>query len=144
MVLLDVSLGMYQRQASSQSTRDALRIGVSVGAAILCLYLVTGYIVGDWSVSNFLTHLTPATVGLVCLASGMAIAVFAIPIAAYLRLQVTSPLVILGLILLGWIGLGIGQGIPLAAGFGLSLYALYLSPLYLLLYLVCGGLEYRM
>ncbi|QLD89167.1 hypothetical protein HWV07_09030 [Natronomonas salina] len=134
---------MHHRQMSSRSTRDALRIGVATGVTILCLSLVTGYFVGGWSLSDFLTHLTPATVGWVVLASGMAIAVFAIPIAAYLRLQVVAPLVILGLLLLGWIGLGLGQGIPLTAVFGLALYALYLSPVYLLLYLVCGGIEYR-
>lgn len=144
MVLLVVVLGMYQRQTYSQSTRDALGIGLGIGATILSLYLVTGYIVGDWSVSDFLTHLTPETVGWLVLASGMAISVFAIPIAAYLRMRVTTPLVILGLILLGWIGVGIGQGIPHTAVFGLSIYALYLSPVYLLLYLMCGGVEYRM
>lgn len=131
---------MSLRQASSRSARDALSIGVGVGASILCLYLVTGYVVGEWSLRNFLAHLTPATAGWMVLASGMAIAVFAIPITAYLRLQVAAPLAILGVGLLGWIGLGFAQGIPLSALYGL---ALYLSPVYLLLYLVCGGVEYR-
>lgn len=134
---------MYQRQTYSQSTRDALGIGVGIGATILSLFLVTGYIVADWSISDFLTQLTLATVGWLVLASGMAIAVFAIPIVAYLRMRVTTPLVILGLVLLGWIGVGIGQGIPHSAVFGLSIYALYLSPVYILLYVVCGGIEYR-
>ena len=75
--------------------------------------------------------LAPATVVWVVLAGGMAIAVLAILIAAYLRLQVAAPLVVSGLILLRWVGLGIGQGIALTALFGVSLYALYLSPVYI-------------
>lgn len=127
---------------SITSTRVAVSTGIVVGTGFLCLYLVTGFIVANWSLQEFLTHLTPAIVGWMVIAGGISIAVVAIPITAYLRLRVVTPLIVLVLVGVGWTGLGIGQGIPLTAAFGLFYYALMLSPVYILLYLVFGGVEY--
>jgi hypothetical protein len=129
-------------ESTTSTTRDAVPVGIGVGIVILSLYLMTGFIVANWSIQEFFAHLTPATVGWMIVAGGTTIAIFAIPIIAYLRLRVATPLIVLILILVGWTGLGIGQGTPLTATFGLSYYAFLFSPIYILLYLVCGGIEY--
>lgn len=129
--------------STGPTTRVAVLLGVAAGVGVLGLYLVAGFVVANWSVREFLRHLTPAVVGWLVLAGGMVVAVVAVPVAAYLRLRVVSPLVVLVSVLVGWTGLGFVQEIPPTAFFGLSYYALALSPVYLLLYLVCGGIEYR-
>jgi len=48
-----------------------------------------------------------------------------------------------GIVVVGWTAIGIGQGIPPIAFFGRTYYAVALSPVYLLLYLVFGVVEHR-
>lgn len=116
-------------------------VGVGVGAAVLALFLAAGFLVANWRLKDFFAHLTPVVVGWVILAGGIAIALFAVPIAMYLRFRVATPLIVLSLIVVGWTGIGIGQGIPPTASFGLAAYAFAFSPLYLVLFLLFGAVE---
>jgi hypothetical protein len=73
----------------------------------------------------------------------LAVAVFGIPVAAFLRFDLIAPLVTLVLVVLGWLTIGAVQGVlSVQTVFGLALYAAVLSPLYLVVYGVLGGGEY--
>jgi Na+-driven multidrug efflux pump len=50
-------------EQSRTSTGAATLIGAVVGLAVVCLYLGAGLLVGGWSISDFLTHLSPGTIG---------------------------------------------------------------------------------
>lgn len=121
----------------------ALLLGATVGFGALVLYVVGGFAVGGWNLQDFLAHLTVETVGSLLLAGGIAMAVFAIPVAAWLRFHLVSPLVVLIVVVTGWLVYGAAIGILTAQTvFGLAIYALYLVPLYVALYLVTGGVEH--
>ena len=107
------------------------------------MYLSVGLLVADWSISEFLAHFSVSRAGYVLGMIAMAVAVFGIPVAAFLRFDLTAPLVVLVLVVLGWLTIGAVQGVlSLQTSFGLALYAAFLSPLYLVLYGVLGGGEY--
>ncbi|MFC7082252.1 hypothetical protein [Halorussus caseinilyticus] len=125
------------------STAAAIRVGISVGVGVLALYLVTGFVVARWDLADFSTRLTLEMVGAFLLLGALTVATFAIPITAYVRFHVVAPVVILGVVLLGWVGYAVVTGILASeAVFGLGLYAIGLSPLYVVCYAVAGGLEY--
>ncbi|WP_436910866.1 hypothetical protein [Halosimplex marinum] len=118
-------------------------LGVAIGTGVLLLFLLAGLILESWSVSDFLSNLTLETAGWFLLSSGMAVATIAAPIALYAHLRVVAPLVLLGLIVVIWLAIGVSTGIIEAGAiFGLSLYAIGLSPLYAVLYFVFGSAEY--
>lgn len=126
-----------------QSVEMASLAGVGVGLGVLGLYVIGGLVVAGWNVQEFLGHLTIGTIGSLIVAGGIAISVFAIPVAVLLRWQLVSPMVVLVLAVVGWLGYGAATGILTAQTvFGLAVYAMFLTPLYLGLYLVAGGVEY--
>lgn len=128
-----------------RSLESASLAGVAVGVGVLCLYVVGGLVVARWSVGDFFAHLTPEVVASLSVAAAVAVAVFAVPVAAFLRYRVVSPLVVLALVVVGWLGLGWAQGVlSVQTVFGLALYAMFLAPLYLGLYVVLGYVEYRL
>jgi len=118
-------------------------LGVAIGTGVLLAFLLAGLFFESWSVSDFLSTLSLESAGWFLLSSGMAIATFAVPIALYYRFRIGAPLVVLGVIVVGWIAIGISTGtIGSGAVFGLSVYAVGVSPLYFISYLVFGGWEY--
>lgn len=128
---------------SRTSTGMAVLIGAAVGLVAVGVYLSAGVLVADWSSSEFVAHFSVGRAGYFLGMIAMAIAVFGIPIAALLRFNLTTPLVIFALVVLGWLTIGTVQGLlSLQTIFGVALYAAFLSPLYLVLYGVLGGGEY--
>lgn len=128
---------------SSPSAGKVSLIGTAIGTSVLLLYLVAGLLFGSWNIGEFLSHLTIETVGSLLLLGGMGIATFALPVALFLHSRIIAPLVLLGVIVMGWLVYGFVSGI-IGAGaiFGLGLYAIGLSPLYIVLYLLLGGGEF--
>lgn len=127
-----------------RSTGAAALIGIGIGVGVLALYVVGGIVVAQWGLAEFFDRLTLEIIGWLFLAGALAVAVFAIPAAAYLRYRVVSPLVVLLLVIVAWLVQGFATGIlSIQTVFGLALYAMYLSPLYLVLYLIGGWVEYR-
>lgn len=128
---------------SHSSTRAATVAGTLVGVAVVCMYFGAGLLIADWSVSAFLAELSIETVGYLLGMITIGIAFIALPIAAFLRFDLIAPLVVLVLVSLGWLSVGAIQGmLSLQTIFGLTLYAVYLSPIALVLYGVLGGGEY--
>lgn len=125
------------------STRTATIIGVALGVALLGLFVVAGLLVANWSIADFLAHLSLESVGYLLLVTVLGVATVAVPVAASLRFRLVAPLTIFGLVVAAWLGIGVTSGIlSTQTVFGLALYATMLSPLYLLLYAVFGGGEY--
>lgn len=135
---------MVPNHPQSRSLGVASLVGVGVGVSVLGLYVVGGLVVAGWSVDDFLAHLDVEVLGSLLLAGGIAVSCFAVPVAAYLRYRVVSPLVVLLLVVLGWVAYGAATGLltPQTV-FGLAIYALFLAPGYLVLYGVVGVVEYR-
>lgn len=128
---------------SRSSTAAAALVGTLVGFAVVCLYFGAGLLVAGWSVSEFLAHLSVGTLGYLLGMIGLVIVFVGLPIATFLRFELVAPLVVLVLVILGWLTVGVVQGIlSLQTVFGLALYAAYLSPIALVLYAIFGGSEY--
>lgn len=128
---------------SEYSLRRSSSIGVAIGTGVFLLFLVAGVLFESWTIGEFLSNLTVETVSWLLLLSGMAIATFAVPIALYLHSRIVTPLILLCVISIGWLAIGISSGIIEAGAiFGLSLYAVGFSPVYVVLYLLFGGGEY--
>lgn len=143
-VTLSVMSGMVAPlEQSRTSTGAATLVGAVVGLAVVCLYLGAGLLVGGWSISEFLTHLSPGTIGYFVGMIVLVVAFVGLPIAGFVRFHLVTPLVVLVLVLLGWLTLAAIQGLlSLQTIFGLALYAAFLSPIALVLYGVLGGGEY--
>lgn len=125
------------------SARKSVLVGVAIGTGVFLCFLVAGLLFASWDVGEFLSRLTVETVGWLLLLVGMTVATFAIPTALYLHSRLLSPLVLLGVVVVGWLAQGIVSGlIGAGAIFGLGLYAVGLSPFYVALYLVLGAGEY--
>ena len=125
------------------STGVAVLVGAAIGFAVVSVYLCAGLLVADWSISDFLAHLSMSSVGHLVGTIALAVAVVGLPIAGFLRLDLTAPLVVLMLVILEWLTTGAVQGLlSLQTMFGLALYAVLLSPIYLVLYGILGGSEY--
>lgn len=135
---------MVTNQSQPRSLALATLAGVGVGVGVLGLYVVGGLVVAGWSVDDFLAHLDVEVLGSLLLAGGIAVSCFAVPVAAYLRYRVVSPLVVLLLVVVGWVVYGVATGVltPQTV-FGLAIYALFLAPAYLVLYGAVGVVEYR-
>lgn len=130
-------------ERSHSSTASAALVGTLVGLAVVCLYFGAGLLVGGWSVSEFLAHLSVDTVGYLLGMIVLGIAFLGLPFSLLLRFDLIVPLVVLVLVILGWLILGAVQGIlSIQTIFGLALYAAYLSPIALVLYVTLGGSEY--
>lgn len=130
-------------ERSRTSTSVATLVGVAVGLAVVGVYLATGLFVADWRIDEFLAHLSASNLGYFVGMILLTIAVFGLPIVGFLRYDLTTPLLVLGVVVLGWLVLGSIQGLlTLQTIFGLALYAAMLSPIYLVLYGVFGGGEY--
>lgn len=128
---------------SHSSTAVAALVGTLVGLAVVCLYFGTGLLVADWSVSEFLAHLSIDTIGYLLSMIVLVITFIGLPIAIFLRFDLIAPLMVLVVVILGWLIAGSVQGIlSLQTIFGLAFYAAYLSPLSLVLYAIFGGSEY--
>lgn len=126
-----------------QSVEMASLAGAAVGLGVLGLYVIGWLVVAGWNVQEFLGHLTIGTIGSLTVAGGTAVSVFAIPVTAFLRWQLVSPMVVLVLAVVGWLGYGAATGIlTTQTVFGLAVYAMFLAPIYLGLYLIAGGVEY--
>ncbi|WP_410766373.1 hypothetical protein [Haloferax sp. DFSO60] len=130
-------------ERSRVSTRTALLVGVATGLAVVGVYTVSGLLIADWSLYEFFAHLSPGVVGYLVGMVALVTAVFGFPVLAYLRFGLTAPLVVLTLVLLLWLTIGVVQGVlSLQTSFGLALYAVMFSPIYLVLYGILGGGEY--
>lgn len=126
------------------TTGAASAAGVLVGLAAVLGYVLAGLIVVGWGVTEFFARLTPEVLASLTLAAALAVALVAVPVAAFLHYRVVSPLVVLALVVVGWLVLGWAQGVLTARTvFGLAVYATYLAPVYLGLYLVFGWVEHR-
>ncbi|AHG05404.1 hypothetical protein HALDL1_15405 [Halobacterium sp. DL1] len=135
---------MAPAERQTRSLGVASLAGVAVGLGVLSLYIAGGLVVANWSVTDFLGHLDAEVAGTLLLAGAIAVACFAVPVAAYLRLRLVSPLVVLSVVVLGWLGYAESTGLLTAQTvFGLAVYAIYLVPLYFVLYAVAGGVEYH-
>lgn len=134
---------MNRSLESPPSTMTALLVGIAIGMSVVFLYLVSGLTIAEWDVSDVIAHLTLETIGTFLLLGVLTVGTFAIPIAAYARLRLLAPAVILGVVLLGWFGFAVSTGTLTADDvFGLGLYAIGLSPLYFVCYAVASGVEY--
>lgn len=130
-------------ERSRTSTGAAALVGAAIGLAVVSAYLGGGLLVADWSVSEFLAHLSVSSAGYLAGMIVLSVAVFGLPVVGALRFGLTAPLVVLVLVILGWLAVGAAQGLlSLRTSFGLALYAALLSPAYLVLYGVLGGSEY--
>ncbi|MGQ3330151.1 hypothetical protein [Halorubrum sp. FL23] len=128
---------------SRSSTPAAALSGILVGLAVVSLYFGAGLLIAGWSVSEFLAHLSIDALGYLLAMIALAIAFVGLPIAIFLRFDLLTPLVVLVVVILGWLTVGAVQGIlSLQTIFGLALYAVYLSPIPLVLYAILGGGEY--
>ena len=128
---------------SHRSTAAAALAGTLVSLIVICLYIVAGLLIAEWSVSKFLAHLSVDTVGYLLGMVVLVIAFIGLPIAIFLRFDLIAPLAVLVLVILGWLIIGAVQGIlSLQTIFGLALYVAYLSPIALVLYVIFGGSEY--
>lgn len=128
-----------EKRTAPTSTTAAALAGFAVGTGVLVLYLVGGIIFAQWSINDFLAHL-PSAIAEFLLLSSLTIVTLGGPVAAYLRLQVITPILILGIITFGWLIIGLPQG-PQVLHL-LAFYAVWLSPVYIALYLIVGGIEY--
>lgn len=130
-------------ERSRTSTGAAALVGAAIGFAVVGVYLGAGLLTANWSISEFLAHLSVGSVGYLVGMIVLVVAVFGLPIAGFLRFNLTAPLVVLVLVILGWLTIGAVQGLlSLQTSFGLALYAALVSPVYILLYGVLGGSEY--
>jgi len=130
-------------ERSRTSTRTAVLVGCALGLGVLASFTVAGLLVADWSLSEFFAYLDLAVAGWLSLMTVLTVGIVAVPVVAALRFDLYSPLAVLGLVVVGWLAVGIGSGILSAQTvFGLALYAAMLAPLYLVLYGVLGGGEY--
>lgn len=128
---------------SRTSTGAAALFGTTFGFVAVGVYLGAGVLVADWSIGSFVAHLSVDSLVYFLGTIAMAVGVVGLPIALFVRFDLTAPLVVLVLVVLGWLTIGVVQGVlSLETGFGLALYAGLLSPLYLGLYGVLGGGEY--
>jgi len=115
---------------SHSSTGAAALVGTFVGLVVICLYVGGGLLVAGWSTSEFLAHLSVDTVGYLLGMIALVISFVGLPIAVFLRFDLLASLVILGLVIFGWLVVGVAQGVlSLQTVFGLALYAAYLSPI---------------
>jgi len=115
---------------SHSSTGAAALVGTFVGLVVICLYVGGGLLVAGWSTSEFLAHLSVDTVGYLLGMIALVISFVGLPIAVFLRFDLLASLVILGLVIFGWLVVGVAQGVlSLQTVFGLALYAAYLSDL---------------
>lgn len=134
---------MTATQEQAHSLGVAVLAGVGVGLGVLGLYVLGGLVVANWSVEDFLAYLGAEVAASLLLAGSFAVACFAIPVAAYLRYRLVAPLVVLATVVSGWLGYGFATGILTSQTvFGLAIYAMFLVPLYVVLYAVAGGVEY--
>ena len=128
---------------SHSSTPAAALSGILVGLAVVSLYFGAGLLMAGWSVSEFLAHLSIDAIGYLLAMIALTFAFVGLPIAVFLRFDLITPLVVLVVVILGWLAVGAVQGIlSLQTIFGLALYAVYLSPIALVLYAIFGGGEY--
>ncbi|MFC7068439.1 hypothetical protein [Halobaculum lipolyticum] len=122
--------------------RDSL-VATALGASVPVAYLAGGLASGLWNVAAFRASLSAEVVASLVVAAALADATVAVPVAAYLRLRLVAPLCVLGVVAVGWVGLGAATGLLRTdAVFGLGLYAVGLSPLYLAAYVVLGAGEH--
>lgn len=128
---------------SRSSSAAVTLVGTLAGLVVIGLYFGAGLLVGGWSLSEFLTHLSIETVGYLLTMIVLSIVFVGLPIATYLRFDLITPLVILVLVICAWLTLGAVRGIlsPQTI-FGLSLDAMYYSPVAVVLYAIVGGGEY--
>lgn len=125
------------------STGTALLIGIGVGLGAVVLYLVGGLALAGWDVADASMDLTLEAFGTFLLLGALTVVTFAIPVVAYYRYHVFAPVVILAAVLLGWFGYAAATGILTSDSvFGLGLYVVGLSPLYVVCYAIFGGVEY--
>jgi hypothetical protein len=130
-------------ERSRASTGAAVLVGGASGLVVVGVYLGAGLLLADWSLSEFLTHLSVSSVGYFLGTIGLVVAVVGLPIAGALRFDLRTPLVVFVLVILGWLTIAAVQGLlSIQTVFGTALYAAMLSPLYLVLYGVLGGSEY--
>lgn len=132
-------------EQSRRSTPTAALVGIALGIVVLALYVIAGLLVANWSLTEFVSYLSLEVVGWLALATVAAVSVFAIPVASYLRFGLYTPLAVLGIVVVGWLTLGVASGtLSVQSVFGLALYAAMLSPLYFVLYAILGAVEYRL
>ncbi|HKL28951.1 MAG TPA: hypothetical protein VJ898_06745 [Natrialbaceae archaeon] len=130
-------------ERSRASTGAAALVGGASGFAVVGVYLGAGLLLADWSIGEFLAHLSGSSIGYFLGTIGLVVAVVGLPIAGALRFGLRTPLVVLVLVIIGWLSIAAVQGLlSVRTIFGIALYAAMLSPLYLVLYGVLGGGEY--
>lgn len=126
---------------SGGNTKTAVLVGVGVGLLAVVGYFVAGIALELWTLRGFLEHHTLREFGLFLLADGLAVAVVAIPLVAYLRFRAILPLLLFGLVVFVWTVVGAAQGRTTAAFFELALEAAWYAPVYLVLYFAVVGIE---
>lgn len=134
-----IGLSTSEKRTAPNSTTTAVLAGLAVGIGVLVLYLIGGIIFAHWSINDFLAHLT-SVIAEFLLLSALVIVSLEGPVVAYFRLQVITPLFILGTITIGLLIIGFSFGPQYF--FSLATYAAWFSPVYIVLYLVAGGMEY--
>ncbi|WP_338728596.1 hypothetical protein [Haladaptatus sp. DJG-WS-42] len=127
-----------------ESDQDrALLAGLAVGVGALSLFVLVGFLFAEWSLTDALSHASPSTVGFLFIGGAFIVAVFAVPITAYLGWKLVVPAVLFAVIVVFWGALAFSVPVANASTVtGLVAFALLYSPVYLILYSLGGGLEY--
>jgi hypothetical protein len=121
----------------------ALLVGLAVGVGALVAFLLVGVLFAAWSLTDALSHASPSTVGFLFIGGAFIVAVFAVPVTAYLGWKLVAPAVLFAVIAVFWGALALSVPVSNASTVtGMVAFGLLYSPVYLLLYALSGGLEY--
>ncbi|WP_332898966.1 hypothetical protein [Haladaptatus sp. CMSO5] len=132
------------QSASHELNQDhALFVGLAVGIGALSLFLLVGVLFAAWSLTDALSHASLSTVGFLFIGGAFIVAVFAVPVTAYLGWKLVVPAVLFAIVAIFWGALALSVPVINASTVtGMVAFALLYSPVYLILYALGGGLEH--
>lgn len=123
------------------STAAATLAGIGMGLACFGLALILGILFAQWSIADFVADLTPNMVWEFSVWVAFTVITLGVPVAAYLRFRLLSPVITLAAIATYWFGLGVAASV-IDHMLGLAAYAIEFAPFYVVVYLVLGAVEW--
>lgn len=129
---------MRSPAAPQWSTSAAVLRGIGVSLACFVFVLLLGLLFAQWSITDFFANFSLGMLLELLALVALVILTLGVPIVAYLRLRLVYPILALVPIFMFWVVIGIGGS---TIGFGLALYALWLAPVYVMVYFVLGAVE---